>query len=107
MKYALVFQPDHSFDVILANRSIVGYHPTPDWNDLTKYKGGVVTKILNHKIESYPSHQEVWDALAFHTDREKIEVPYQSTLGEALDTVLKLLELDEENEVPLTSIFSN
>lgn len=104
MKYALVFQPDHSFDVILANKSIVGY------DHIYATGGGVVTKILNHKIESYPSHQEVWDALAFHTDREKIEVPYQSTLGhafEALDTVLKLLELDEENEVPLTSIFSN
>lgn len=100
MKYALVFQPDHSFDVILADKTLVGY-------DHIYATGGVITKILNHKIESYPSHQTVWDALAFHNDREKIEVPYQSTLGEALDTVLKLLELDEEDEVPLTSIFNS
>ena len=104
MKYALVFQPD-GFDVVLADKTLVGYDHLPNC--------GLITKILNHKIESYESHPAVWDALAFHTDREKIEVyfdsslPNYTSLGEALDTVLKLLELDKENEVPLTSIFNS
>ena len=98
MKYALVFQPDHSFDVILADKTIIGY-------DHIYSKGGLITKVLNHKIESYPSHQEAWDALAFHNDREKIEVPYQSS--QEVDAVLKILNLKKENEVPLTSIFNS